>query len=93
MKRTTAEKVAEKLEFDGTNFEAFDDICDAHNSIISYSIRHYDDNNNVVYVDGYKAGYIAGDPVRHVFPDGSAIVEAGDAWDIEGDEPFSWRVR
>jgi hypothetical protein len=29
--------------------------------------------------------------VRYVFPDGSAIVEAGDAWDFEGGAPFSWR--
>ena len=28
--------------------------------------------------------------VRWVFPDGSAIVIAGDAWDIEGDSPFVW---
>lgn len=28
--------------------------------------------------------------IRYAFPDGSAIVVIGDAWDIEGNEPFSW---
>lgn len=28
---------------------------------------------------------------RHLFPDGSAIVEYDGGWDIEGDEPWSWR--
>lgn len=27
---------------------------------------------------------------RYQFADGSAIVDAGGAWDIEGDTPFSW---
>jgi len=27
---------------------------------------------------------------RYMFPDGSAIVVSPGAWDIEGDEPFSW---
>ena len=27
---------------------------------------------------------------RYLFPDGSAIVAGVGAWDIEGDEPFSW---
>ena len=27
---------------------------------------------------------------RYEFPDGSAIVAGVGAWDIEGDEPFSW---
>ena len=79
MKRTTAEKVAEKLGFDGTNFEAFDDICDAHGAETEYKTC--------------KSEHHSGEPVRHVFPDGSAIVEAVGEWAIEGDEPFSWRVR
>jgi len=28
---------------------------------------------------------------RYEFPDGSAIVAGVGAWDIEGDEPFSWK--
>jgi len=32
-----------------------------------------------------------GDIFRHVFPDGSAIVEAPGGWDLEGTEPFTWR--
>lgn len=28
--------------------------------------------------------------IRYAFPDGSAIVVIGDAWNIEGNEPFSW---
>lgn len=30
------------------------------------------------------------DKARYEFLDGSAVVVAGDAWAIEGDEPFSW---
>lgn len=29
---------------------------------------------------------------RHVFADGSAIVEGIGGWDVEGDTPFSWAV-
>jgi len=28
--------------------------------------------------------------IRYSFCDGSAIVDAGDGWDVEGHEPFSW---
>jgi hypothetical protein len=28
---------------------------------------------------------------RYLFPDGSAIVAGVGAWDIEGDQPFSWK--
>ncbi len=31
------------------------------------------------------------DPVRYVFPDGSAVVAAGDGWDVEGATAFSWK--
>ncbi len=31
-----------------------------------------------------------GDLVRYEFADGSAIVEAPGAWDIEGSSPWSW---
>ena len=27
---------------------------------------------------------------RYLFPDGSAIVASGEAWDIEGPTPYSW---
>ena len=33
----------------------------------------------------------SGDLTRHEFPDGSVIVAGVGAWDIEGEEPFSWR--
>jgi hypothetical protein len=38
----------------------------------------------------WRDGYRTGDTYRHVFADGSAIVVSGDAWDVEGEEPFSW---
>jgi hypothetical protein len=96
---TTAEKVSEIMGDDGQRWEIEDqagnvrnlqDICDEYDGQTEYSAREYDDDNNLFYVAGHQGGHLAGDPVRHVFPDGSAIVEAGDAWDIEGDQPFSW---
>lgn len=35
-------------------------------------------------------GIMSGDRIRYLFPDGSAIVIAGECWDLEGDEPGSW---
>lgn len=34
------------------------------------------------FSDCVRGFYAYGDPVRHEFPDGSAIVVAGDAWDL-----------
>jgi len=49
-----------------------------------------------VMVDRFNArvnrkGSSFSDPVAYRFNDGSAIVIHGDAWDVEGETPFSWK--
>jgi hypothetical protein len=88
---TTAQQIAAKLANNGQNFDGFDDLIDAAGARREYSQRiGRDDNGQNIYKAGNVYGYISGDPIRHVFADGSAIVTAGDGWDIEGAEPFSW---
>jgi hypothetical protein len=80
---------------DGQCFETadgigFSRIASDMNAAVEYGIRAYDDNDQLVYEVGHRSGWFSGDPVRYVFPDGSAVVEQGGAWDIEGATPFSW---
>ncbi|MEY5098866.1 MAG: hypothetical protein RJA36_1585 [Pseudomonadota bacterium] len=88
---TTAQQIAAKLANNGQNFDGFDDLIDTAGARREYSQRVWSEEAGAsVYKAGHLSGYISGDPIRHVFADGSAIVTAGDGWDIEGDEPFSW---
>ena len=57
---------------------------------VTYSAREYDDDNNLHYVDGLHSSYIADDPIRFEFRDGSAVVVAGAGWDFEGADRYSW---
>ena len=95
---TIAQKVSELFN-DGQTFTAHDgrgfkDVCEAHGARVEYGVRVYrDDVEHASYwVKGYSGDHFSGDPVRYVFDDGSALVERGEAWDIEGDEPFSWAM-
>lgn len=93
---TTAEMVSGFFDDDGQNFETKDgknleQICLDLGAEVVYSNRDYGDEGNLIYICGNKAAYISGDPIRYVFEDESAIVEAGDEWDIEGLTPFSWK--
>jgi hypothetical protein len=77
---TQAEQIAERFGNDGLRFtneadERLDDFCAA----LSMTGRKE-----------WRDGHNTGDVYRYVFADGSAIVVAGDGWDIEGEEPFSW---
>ena len=94
---TTAETIAALLNDDGQQFDIDDgrtlsDLCEEHGAKIEYAIQINNDDPDALpkWEAGFSGDYFAGDPIRYAFPDGSAIVEAGDGWDIEGDEPFSW---
>ena len=91
---TIAEKFSAKLNGDGQNWEteegiSFSDLAEQWGADVTYSAREYDDGV-FHYVDGYHDGYISGDPIRYAFDDGSAVVEAGESWDLEGPERYSW---
>ena len=74
---TTAERIAEQFENDGMVFD-------------NRAGESLDRACEAVAPKEWRDGYRTGDVYRYGFPDGSAIVVAGDAWDIEGAEPFSW---
>lgn len=78
MKTSIAENVAALFHNDGQCFEIDDG-------------RWIED----VMVDQFNAtidqsGDFVFDPVAYRFSDNSAIVICGDAWNIEGDTPYSW---
>jgi len=65
-----------------------DDVCRALNATVDYGRR----NRATGIVEAISRGEVtSGDLVRYGFADGSAIVEAGDAWDIEGATRWSWQ--
>jgi hypothetical protein len=90
---TTAERIAEQFFNNGLKFEDGDgnslqEVCDEA-SVSRHKGRHVADGR----LDEYETvswGESIYDAVRYEFADGSAIAIAGDAWDIEGEEPFSW---
>lgn len=95
IKNTIADKFAARLQHDGQNFEtdegqSFEDLANQLGADITYSTRIYDDDGDLHYIDGYKSCHISGDPVRYGFADGSAVVVSGPAWDVEGEERYSW---
>jgi hypothetical protein len=94
---TIAKAIAELLHNDGQVFESDDgqtlsDLCEERDATVEYANRAYaDDKEHTQYWEaGPQNAHFAGDPVRYVFFDGSAIVEAGGCWAFEGKEPFSW---
>ncbi len=72
--RTKAQNIAKCFGNDGQNFR--------------FGNSHLEDicdlNSETVQHDTER------ELTRYVFPDGSAIVVGVGAWDVEGDEPFSW---
>jgi len=86
---TMAERVAAKLGNDGQNWDGFESLV--KDADVEYAREYIDDDGNRAYERTDRSSHFAGYPVRYVFDDGSAIVEAGDAWDIEGDAPFTWQ--
>ena len=79
MKQTIADKVAALFDSDGQRFD-LDDGRTLHEVMaveFDATLHRRDD-----FVDS---------PVAYRFSDGSGIVVAGDAWDIEGDQPYTWK--
>jgi len=87
--RTEAEKVAAKLGNDGQDWDGFESLVEG--AEVEYAREYIDDDGNRAYERTDRSSHFAGYPVRYVFGDGSAIVEAGDAWDLEGNDPFAWK--
>jgi hypothetical protein len=61
-------------------------MCEAHGAIPEYA----DETESGELIPRNRSSATTITRTRFLFPDGSAIVIAGDAWDIEGDTPFSW---
>lgn len=94
---TDAENFAARLNNDGQCWEtddgvSFVDLADEMDATPIYSTRAgYTDDDQPIYTDGTSFTYSSvDDPIRNEFPDGSAIVEIGGAWDLEGEQRFSW---
>ena len=92
---TIAERIASELGNDGLAFEAEDgrrleEICDDAGASISKARTRYEYETDKEIVEEVARSEQIFDRIRYGFADGSAIVVAGDAWDVEGAEPFSW---
>jgi len=93
---TIAEKFAANLKNDGQLFETddgveFEELAEQMGAKATYANRAgYDEDGNPVLEDGYRGEHFLGDPVRFDFPDGSAVVQSGEAWDLKGAGAFSW---
>lgn len=88
---TTAHTVAAQLGNNGMIFDGLREACEAAGASVEYSQRvGVAEDGRPIYKAGWIGHHLSDDPVRYVFADGSAIVTAGDGWDIEGKDPFSW---
>lgn len=100
---TIADCISEMF-FSGDDFTAIDGItlenaCIAAGASIEYGVPRYDMPlyDEPEQIEGYdpihKADFVPDGlhVKRYVFPDGSAIITNDIIWDIEGDEPFTWK--
>lgn len=93
--KTIAERFSAELDNDGQRWEtedgtSFEELARRMGAVKTYGARYYGPGGNTGYMDGTPDSHFAGDPVRYEFRDGSAVVQAGPAWDIEGPERYSW---
>ncbi len=96
--KTTARIFADQFDMNGMRFTAndgaeFSEVAARFNATIEYSQRDGidEETGRQKYRRGYQGSAFCGDPIRYIFPDRSVIVTAGDGWDFEGAEPFSWK--
>jgi hypothetical protein len=93
---TTAQTVCERMGSDGQRFEAadgtpFEAVCELYGARTEYADLTYDVYGRLDTVTPRSRSEVTSDTaIRYVFPDGSALVNCGDAWDLEGGTPFSW---
>lgn len=92
-----ADKIADMFPGGGTQFDtadgvSLDDACITLGGRAQHGRRiRNDDGEDTDEVEIINPGEASSDTMlRYIFDDGSAIVLAGDAWDIEADKPFSW---
>ena len=86
---TIADALAAEIGGDGRDWTRFDRF-EAEAIAVEYGESRWDEDANAYYAFRVSRSDHTDGPIRHVFRDGSAIVAAGDGWDVEGDEPFSW---
>ena len=92
---TTAQKIADMFDNDGLRFTSlngddWDDVMQAHSARTRYANTERDENDETQVVEVSASDVHTGTIIRYEFKDGSALVVAGDAWDLEGETPFSW---
>lgn len=103
MASTTAEQIASQLGNDGLNFRSvggadLSEMAEADGADVTYArlvrVDVLDEDGDLTGREEEHMQEVARsdihDRVRYAFDDGSAIVVAGDAWDVEGVQPFSW---
>lgn len=81
---SVAERIAEQMGNDGTVYQHGPDTLDGVARDFAVSVTTAD-QDGVAIPGGWSP-----DAVRYEFADGSAIVDGGAGWDIEGSEPWSW---
>ena len=91
-----ADQIAKLFGNDGRNFtlageflteiRSLDEVCIEYGAKKERARIEYDENGQPD--PEYDP---EGDVIRYEFPDGSAIIESGGAWDIEGETLFSWK--
>ena len=98
---TKAQLLSAALGDDGQNFETesgatLQDLAEIMGAETEYSrrvIELLDEELGAAYNELIlctRSEHSGDDPVRYSFDDGSAIVVAGNGWDVEGSVPFSW---
>ena len=81
---TVAEEISELMGNDGTVYKHGPDTLDGLARDLAQSVTTAD-QDGVATPGGWSP-----DAVRYEFADGSAIIDAGAGWDIEGAERWSW---
>lgn len=90
---TTAEAVSAALGHDGLRHETdagvtLEDLCANARARLACARLERDDAGCERVIEVGPQDVVGRE--RYTFADGSAIVVAGDAWDVEGAEPWSW---
>jgi len=93
MSMTTAERIAAALGDDGQTWQTedggtLDDLATEAGARQEHAEAGYDMYGDMIVRRIETHQQHTGSVVRHLFPDGSALLVTADWWCIEGDEPF-----